>query len=529
MHGNDVRSLGYRSLVQSRVNLTFEAPKVDRSMLLPLLSSKLFLRIFRWRYAIFSVVAGTGVAVAANVVGAYQCPERSCPSMTVAMACLLSISLLAFFKVKQLLRDKQQLETILETVNEHAILLERRLDRLDRVEQMAQEAALESYAKLTQLMEVLHVGVAVLDTKGKICYTNNRAQQILGRGLERPNCIEDIPAFYQIYMTGTEQLYPVDRFIATKVLRGETMRVDNMEIHRDHKIIPIECRGTPVYDTDNQIKYAMLVFEDISDRQQACSERVLFAQEIEAKNIALQELDRIKDEFLKRTSHEFRTPLNGILCSIQLVLDGLCDDRDEEIELLQQANQSSMHLLQLIDELLDLNHLNFGNFSINLQSIDLYGCLTKALYLQLPNLQQKHLKLVKHYSSDRILVHADPIRLTQVFVNTIGNAIKFTDRGSITISTEVQVREHKGSKPELFGVVTIRDTGIGIDPKFQEKMFEAFMMEDGSLTRSYGGNGLGLTISEQFVKRMGGDIRLTSPGKGKGATVTITIPIATDH
>ncbi|MBE9041030.1 hypothetical protein IQ235_09580, partial [Oscillatoriales cyanobacterium LEGE 11467] len=298
--------------------------------------------------------------------------------------------------------------------------------------------------------------------------------------------------------------------------------------HRGNKLIPIESWGTPIYDRQGNIKYAILAFNDITERQQACAQRVLFAQELEAKNMALQEMDRLKDEFLKRTTRELRTPLNGIMGSISLIVDGFCDDREEEIEMLQQAHRSSLQLFELISELLDLNGLQSGNISLNIKSLDLHSCLAKSIYLQLPNLQDKSLKLIKQYSQQTIKVKADSKKLKQVFINILGNAIKFTERGSITISTNVKVATSGNYPQASFAFVTVQDTGVGIEPKRQSQMFEAFMMEYGSVTRPYGGSGLGLTIAQNFMKMMGGFVTLKSPGKNKGTIVEIAIPLVTE-
>ncbi|MGB7272083.1 MAG: ATP-binding protein, partial [Geitlerinemataceae cyanobacterium] len=138
----------------------------------------------------------------------------------------------------------------------------------------------------------------------------------------------------------------------------------------------------------------------------------------------------------------------------------------------------------------------------------------------------KNLSLFKSYASEPIVVRADSLRLTQVLVNLIGNAIKFTEQGSITIKTELKSKKDANNREFLVGTVTICDTGVGIEPQLQEKMFEAFMMEDGSTTRKYGGIGLGLTISQKFIKRMGGQLTLTSEGKGCGTTLEVSLPLA---
>lgn len=248
---------------------------------------------------------------------------------------------------------------------------------------------------------------------------------------------------------------------------------------------------------------------------------------IESKNKVLEEMNHRKDEFLRQTSHELRTPMNGIIGSLQLLLDDLCDDRDEELELLKQAHDSSLHLLTLINQVLDLARIEEGKISFDIKTIDLQACLTAAIYLQFSNIRQKGLRLYKQDYSHRIKVKADPTKLKQIFINIIGNAIKFTDRGSISISTEIRHGDHpQTQESEEMAVITIKDTGIGIAPHIQDKLFQPFVVEDESRLHALGSTGLGLVISKNLVEMMGGRIQLVSPGKNQGTLVEIFLPLS---
>lgn len=466
----------------------------------------------------FGLLALGIVAIAVGYVAflaGWWLPASAPISALIGSAIAVSIS-----QVQQLQQKKTDLELMLETAAAQGDLASASF-----LEKYTQEVALESYTTAMQLMDVLPVGVAFIDTSGTVCYTNTRAQQLLGRQSTRPIHSAEIPEFYQIYLAGTDRLYPYEEFTALQALNGKSIRSDDMEIRNNNRITPLECWGTPIYDDRGNIQYAILVLQDISDRRQAYAERVLFHQELEHKTMALQEMEQLKDEFLKRTSHELRTPLNGIIGSIQLILDGFCENREEELEFLEQAKDSSQNLLMLINNLLDLNQIQGGDFSLNLETVDLHACLTKAIYLHLYTLQQKKLHLVKSYCPEPMIVRGDSLRITQVLVNLIGNAIKFTDEGSITITTEIQKRQDNASSEADLAAIAIRDTGIGIEPNLQDKMFEAFMMEDGSTTRSYSGIGLGLTISRKFMTMMGGKLTLNSPGKGQGTTVELSMPL----
>lgn len=251
---------------------------------------------------------------------------------------------------------------------------------------------------------------------------------------------------------------------------------------------------------------------------------------IQDRNQILQEMNARKNEFLRQTSHELRTPMNGIIGSLQLLLDDLCDDREEEIELLQQAYQSSIHLLTLLNQVLDLAKIESGRVSIEIKTVDLHSSLSAAIYLQLANIRQKNLQLNRKNCQRFIRVKADPTKLKQVFINVIGNAIKFTEKGNITITTQIKSMVISGPKNQflekIMAVVTIKDTGIGIDPSTQDQLFKPFSVEDESRFFPQGSTGLGLVISKHLVEMMGGEINLTSTGKNQGTTVEIVLPLA---
>ncbi|MBD0311809.1 MAG: sensor histidine kinase [Microcoleus sp. T3-bin5] len=247
--------------------------------------------------------------------------------------------------------------------------------------------------------------------------------------------------------------------------------------------------------------------------------------------------NQLKDEFMGNISHELRTPLNRIINSIQFVRDDLCDDGDEEMEYLQEAHDSSMELLNIIDDILDIAKIEAGIFAINLKVVDITQVLQDAIDLQAPKIEEKGLKLSWLKPDDLIIVRADPEKLKTVFVHVLSNAVKFTESGSISISVRLESRKKSaslnGSAESTTGqggqrdwvVVTIKDTGIGIDPEQQQKLFQPFVMVDGSRTRSFGGNGLGLALSLRIMESMSGSVTLDSAGENQGTAVMISLPV----
>ncbi|AOY79810.1 ATP-binding protein [Moorena producens JHB] len=260
-----------------------------------------------------------------------------------------------------------------------------------------------------------------------------------------------------------------------------------------------------------------------------------WAEELEATWKEAQTANKFKNEFLANTSHELRTPLNAIIGCLRLIRDGFCDNREEEIDFLQRADHAAMHLLEIINDVLDMAKIEAGKLSVKIEPIYLCDLLDEVINLQTVPIQQKGLEFHTSDLHQGIIVPADPAKLKQVLINVVGNAVKFTDYGSITIKTRIEplsLSEKKKTVAKASDltsnsqvVIIVKDTGIGIDPTQQKKLFRPFVMVDGSTTRQCGGTGLGLAISRNLMEMMGGSITLFSPGEGKGSTVKITLPI----
>lgn len=250
----------------------------------------------------------------------------------------------------------------------------------------------------------------------------------------------------------------------------------------------------------------------------------VWAEELEEASQEANIANELKSEFLTKISHELRTPLNGIIGSIQLILDGFCDDREEEIEYLEQGRNSAMHLLEIVNDLLDLGKIESGAMSMLLEDTNLIEVLFEAIAKEEETIAAKGLKLNKPSPSEAIFVDAEPEKLQKVFLHILSNAIKFTEKGSITILVEVDRLPNNNNLVK----VKVEDTGIGIDMKAPEskgKIFEAFQAIGRGKARKFGGVGVGLTISQDLIQAMRGSIEIDSHGIGKGAFVTVTLPV----
>ena len=240
---------------------------------------------------------------------------------------------------------------------------------------------------------------------------------------------------------------------------------------------------------------------------------------LEAANLEMAELGRVKDDFLAHTSHELRTPLNSILGFSKLILDGLCQNPAEERELLRDVFESAQHLLGIVNDILDIAKIEAGKLKLSPQRVELRPLFEQVLAVVSVQAEEKKLKLVDETAGrDLPPVRADENRLRQVLINLLDNAVKFTAQGGITL------RAHTDRVPGHV-LVEVQDTGVGVPAEQQAGLFEKFKQVDSSFTRRHGGSGLGLAICRRLVEMMGGQIELKSPGEGRGTTVRFTIPL----
>ena len=228
---------------------------------------------------------------------------------------------------------------------------------------------------------------------------------------------------------------------------------------------------------------------------------------------------RLKSEFLANMSHEVRTPLNGIIGMTSLLLASPLDDKQREYATMAQTSGES--LLSIINDILDFSKIEAGKLELELLDFDLQNVVNSSVALFSETAQSKQIRILHSIDSDLpSAVRGDPTRLRQVLLNLISNAVKFTSNGEVSISCVLKETRRDNIKVRF----EVRDTGIGISAEHQSRLFQSFSQADASTTRRYGGSGLGLVISQQLVKLMGGELRYFSE-VGEGSTFWFTIPL----
>lgn len=269
--------------------------------------------------------------------------------------------------------------------------------------------------------------------------------------------------------------------------------------------------------------------QELADQVGTAIAHATLYQELQQATRAAEDASRLKSEFLASTTHELRTPLNGIIGFLKLILDGMADDEEEQREFLEEAHKSALHLLNLINDILDIAKIEAGKMELELGAVsleDIFDAVDNFTHSQAQN-KQLNFK-IKHPSTlTPISLYGNYQRLLQVMLNLVGNAIKFTHEGGIVVSAEVVKKPLEWQDQTFPGMVkvSVADTGIGVSLEKQAKLFEKFVQVDGSHAKAYGGTGLGLAISQKLVEAMGGTVEFYSMGEGLGSTVTFTVPL----
>ncbi len=394
-----------------------------------------------------------------------------------------------------------------------------------------------SEAHIRLIVDTALDGVVTVDAHGVVLGWNIQAERIFGwqasEAMGRP--VSELivpPEMRAAHLAGIEAF----RRTGIGTILGKRIEVTGQRRNGDR--FPMELSVNPV-STNAGTGFSAFM-RDISDRKQAETRLQDAARAIEEANARLhqsllqaeklaeeaQAANKAKSEFLATMSHEIRTPMNGILGFVQLLSDTPLNP--EQREFTGIIRQSGDALLSIIDDILDFSKVEAGKLTLNCAPFDVLPVVQEVVGLLTPKAAEKGLHLTLKLAANQPgQVVGDPARVRQVVTNLVGNAIKFTETGGVTV--EMECGPPPGGDPHDSRQhlrISVLDTGIGISEEKQRLLFQKFTQLDSSTTRRFGGTGLGLAISKQLITLMNGRVGCTS-APGRGSTFWFSIPLAT--
>ena len=358
---------------------------------------------------------------------------------------------------------------------------------------VAEAAMRDSEAKYRTIIESIEDGYYEIDTNGLLTFCNESLCTIYGR----PKAAMIGKPIQSLLREDTAAKF-INKFSALTQNPSQANELEWSDATDDGTRRYFETAISIIQDTAGQTTGFRGLLRDVTRRKRA---EALYQEKKTAEAA-----NRSKSEFLANMSHEIRTPLNSIIGLIELMLE--TELKPEQREDLDVVIAAAYSLLSLINDILDFSKIEAGKLELEEISFNLRDFLGESLRIVAGKAHEKELELAYRVARDvPETVVGDPVRLRQVILNLVGNAIKFTDSGEIILSVEPERLSPAGC--DL--LISVTDTGIGIPPEKHESIFGAFAQADGSTTRRFGGTGLGLAVSSQLVGLMGGRLWVESP------------------
>ncbi|MBL8165010.1 MAG: PAS domain S-box protein [Anaerolineae bacterium] len=357
-----------------------------------------------------------------------------------------------------------------------------------------------------QVMENLGQGITVTNAEGRFEYVNPAYARMLGYS---PDALMNQTPFS---LTAPEDRAELEKALGTR-RTGAISSYETRLIRANGSHFIAQITGVPRWE-DGKVAGSIAVISDLTEHKQI--EAIL----TQARDQAI-EASRLKSEFLATMSHEIRTPMNGIIGMSELLLDTnlTAEQREFGNIIMGEANA----LLAIINDILDFSKIESGRMMIESVDLILEDVVERVVEFLSPRAREKNVAIMSYVAPEVLFgLRGDVVRVRQVLMNLVSNAIKFTESGEIII--EVTVDE--ATDTELRVRFSVSDTGIGLTEQARKRLFQPFTQADGGTTRKYGGTGLGLTISKRLVEMMGGEIGVNSV-EGRGATFWFTLPFAT--
>jgi PAS domain S-box-containing protein len=363
------------------------------------------------------------------------------------------------------------------------------------------------------LLGTVEQAVIATDLEGKITYWNAFAEWLYGWSAA------------EAIGSNMLNLIPADGFreraaeIQGSLVQGSSWSGEFLVQKKDGSVFTAMVTDSPIFDDSGELVGVVGVSVDISDRKRAEKERArLLESERQAREEA-EQANALKDEFLATLSHELRNPLNVILGHSEVILRS---EETKQSPFLKRSTETikrnALAQSQLVRDLLDLSRLHTGKLSLNLEAVAFSAVISNAVETVRRDAAAKEIEIIVRGHEDILFVTADPLRLEQIVWNLLNNAVKFTPQGGRVVVTLVS--------DGATAVLSVKDTGEGIEPSFLPHVFDMFRQADASSSRKFGGLGIGLALVRQLVQLQGGTVVAASDGRGKGAEFTISIPVS---
>ena len=371
--------------------------------------------------------------------------------------------------------------------------------------------AQEAQRRQAHLLDTVEQAVVVTDLTGTITYWNGFAERLYGWTAAEAvgRCILDV--------TPADTSRDQAAMILERLAAGESWAGEILVRRRDGSAFPAWVTDTPIRDERGALVGIIGVSTDLTPQKQVEAALRETDERLRQRVDELAEADRQKDEFLALLSHELRNPLAGITTSLYL-LNRLGSQEQRPRELRQLIERQTRYLGRLLEDLLDVTRLTRGMIELRREPTDLRLILQQAIDATRSLLDARGHQLLSHLAPEPLLVDGDPVRLEQVLVNLLTNAAKYTDaRGEIR-ATATRAGQQV--------VVSIRDTGVGIDAELLPRVFDLFTQADRSHARTHGGLGIGLTLVRRITEMHGGTVTAESAGLGHGSQFTVRLPLS---
>jgi signal transduction histidine kinase/CheY-like chemotaxis protein len=296
---------------------------------------------------------------------------------------------------------------------------------------------------------------------------------------------------------------------------------ETVRVRKNGTMVDVSATLSPIEDAAGRIVGIATICRDVTDRKQAEAALLEREEQLAAARDQALEASRLKSQFLANMSHEIRTPMNGVLGMAQLLLTGHLEPAQRRRAM--RLHESGQSLLTIINDILDVSKMEAGKLELEETDFNLVSAVESVVSLCSSSANDKGLTLTVDVAPGTpAWVRGDALRLRQILVNIVGNAVKFTERGGVDIG----IRQAPGGNVRF----TVRDTGIGLDPSAKAYLLEPFSQADASTTRRFGGTGLGLAICRQLVELMGGVLDFTSEvGAGTTFWFELALPAAPDR